>query len=74
MKLTKTHKPARTIYRIDRTLNSGEVHKWFYSTIFDTEAKAQTFIDERGPSYRGKLNIIAVDEPEGVSYVGKINF
>jgi hypothetical protein len=68
MKLKKTWNEARTVYFIDRTLNSGEVTKGFYSHIFDSEEKAQAFIDERNPTYRGKLSIRAEVWPAGYSY------
>ena len=74
MKLKKVWNPARTDYRIDRTLNSGVVHKWFYSRVFNSEKSAQAFIDKRGPSYRGKLSIHSVEQPAGYGYEGTMNF
>jgi hypothetical protein len=76
MKLTKAKvwEPARDDYRIDRTLNSGEVQKYFYSHIFSSRDQAQKFIDERGPSYRGKLKIVKVHRKAGWAYTGSIRF
>jgi hypothetical protein len=74
MKLKKVWHDAYTTYRIDRTTNAGEVHKWFYNQSFDSEAAAQKFIDNRKPSYRGKLSIHPVKVDAGYSYVGTINF
>ena len=74
MKLKKVWHDARTDYRIDRTLNSGEVHKWFYNHVFHSEKEAQAFIDERRPAYRGKLSIHAVEFPGGYAYEGKLAF
>ena len=74
MKLKKVWEEARTDYRIDRTLNSGEVHEWFYNEIFHSEAAAQKFIDDRGPSYRGNLSIHSVERAAGYAYEGTITF
>lgn len=74
MKLKKVWNEARTIYFIDRTLNSGEVQEGFYGHIFGSEKEAQKFIDERNPTYRGKLSVRAAEIPAGYSYEGTLAF
>ena len=74
MKLKKVWNPAETVYFIDRTLNSGEVQEGFYPHLFHSEEEAQEFIDDRNPTYRGKLSIRAVNLEGRYSYEGTITF
>jgi len=56
--------PARTIYRLDRTLKSGEVYEWYGSEIYDTRAQAEQAIKQRFARYQAQMRVVAVYEPE----------
>lgn len=66
--MKKQWEPERTRYRIDRVRDNGEVDVAFYGELFHTKKAAQKFIDNRGPSYRGKLKIESFTVPAGYVY------
>ncbi len=62
MKFEKEHRPARTIYRIDRILRSGEVYEYYGSEVYDSRQQAKKAATKRFNKYIDEIKIVAVHE------------
>ena len=74
MKFHKEHRPARTIYRIDRTLHSGEVLKYYGSEVYDTCKAAEKAAARRFSKYPDQLSVVAVHEEASDVFVSDVPF
>jgi len=62
MNFHKKHQPARTIYRIDRTMTNGETYEWYGSEIYGSRKKAEVAVARRFSKYLNQISIVEVHE------------
>ncbi len=62
MRFEQEHRPARTIYRIDRILRSGKVLQYYGSEVYDSRQQAEKAVAKRFSKYIDQIKIIAVHE------------
>ena len=55
--------PARTIYRLDRTMRSGEVFEYYGQEIYDTRYNAERAICLRFSKYQDQMSVVEVHQP-----------
>ena len=63
MSFRQEHRRARTIYRIDRLMQSGEVYEYYGAEVYDTLKEAKAAATKRYRLYIDQITIVAVHEP-----------
>ncbi len=62
MNFHKEHQPARTIYRIDRTLRNGEVYEYYGSEVYGSRRGAEKAAARRFSKYLDQISIVEIRE------------
>jgi hypothetical protein len=73
MQFKQAREPARTIYRVDRTLSNGAVHEYYGAEVYDSRYLAERAICLRFHKYRDQMSIIEVHEPTHTVLISQIS-